>query len=87
MGEFIKSYRDLRAWQEGMNLAEACYRITQTFPREELYGIISQIRIGNQFPRAQARGPYKQKSSVDDWEVCMATAKVMKIPQIRIEST
>ncbi|NEP01624.1 MAG: four helix bundle protein [Symploca sp. SIO2E9] len=44
MGEPIKSYRDLRVWQEAMNLAEACYRTTKTFPREELYGMISQIR-------------------------------------------
>jgi four helix bundle protein len=40
----IRSYRDLRIWQEGMNIAEACYQITQTFPREEIYGMTSQIR-------------------------------------------
>ncbi len=27
-----------------MDLAEACYRITRQFPREELYGITAQIR-------------------------------------------
>jgi len=27
-----------------MNLAEASYKITQSFPREEIYGMISQIR-------------------------------------------
>ena len=27
-----------------MSLAETCYRLTQRFPREELYGITSQIR-------------------------------------------
>ncbi len=40
----IRSYRDLRIWQEGMNIAEACYQITKTFPREEIYGMTSQIR-------------------------------------------
>ena len=40
----IRSYRDLKVWQEGMNIAEACYQITKTFPREELYGMTSQIR-------------------------------------------
>lgn len=44
MGEPIKSYRGLRVWQEAMNLATACYRITKNFPREELYGMTSQIR-------------------------------------------
>lgn len=40
----IHSYRDLRVWQGAMDLAEACYRTTRQFPREELYGITAQIR-------------------------------------------
>ena len=44
MGEPVRSYRDLRVWVEAMNLAETAYRITKTFPREELYGMTSQIR-------------------------------------------
>ncbi len=43
MGE-IKSYRDLKVWQDGMTLAEGCYRFTAVFPREETYGLTSQIR-------------------------------------------
>jgi four helix bundle protein len=44
MGEPVRSYRNLRVWQEAVNLAEASYRITKIFPREELYGMTSQIR-------------------------------------------
>ena len=40
----IQSFRDLRVWQLGMDLAEACYRVTQGFPREESYGLTSQVR-------------------------------------------
>lgn len=40
----LESYRDLRVWQAGMDVAEACYRLTQSFPREEVYGLSSQIR-------------------------------------------
>jgi four helix bundle protein len=40
----IKSYRDLRVWQEAVNLAEVCYRLTTTFPKDELYGMTTQIR-------------------------------------------
>jgi four helix bundle protein len=40
----INSYRDLKVWQEGMDLAEECYRLTRRFPQEEMYGITSQIR-------------------------------------------
>ena len=37
-------YRDLEVWQKGMDLVEACYRLTISFPKEELYGLTSQIR-------------------------------------------
>jgi four helix bundle protein len=40
----INSYRDLRVWQDAMSLAEACYRLTREFPRDELFGLTSQIR-------------------------------------------
>ena len=40
----IRSYRDLRVWQEAIDLAEACYRATREFPKEELYGMTSQMR-------------------------------------------
>lgn len=44
MGESFRSYRDLQVWEGGMRLAEACYLTTKAFPREEIYGITSQIR-------------------------------------------
>ena len=40
----IQSYRDLKVWQIGMDLAEQCYLETRFFPKEEIYGMISQIR-------------------------------------------
>jgi four helix bundle protein len=40
----INSYRDLRVWQDAMTLAESCYRLTRQFPRDELFGLTSQIR-------------------------------------------
>jgi four helix bundle protein len=40
----IKSYRDLRVWQDSMALAELSYKLTQTFPREEMFGLTAQIR-------------------------------------------
>ena len=40
----IQSYRDLRVWQLAMDLVESCYRLTKTFPREEQFGLTSQIR-------------------------------------------
>jgi four helix bundle protein len=40
----IQSYRDLRIWQDAMSLTETCYSVTRTFPREEMFGLTSQIR-------------------------------------------
>ena len=39
-----RSYRDFVAWQKGMQLSVKVYELTRTFPREELYGMTSQIR-------------------------------------------
>jgi four helix bundle protein len=40
----IESYRDLRVWQAAMQLAKECYVLTKRFPREEMFGMTSQIR-------------------------------------------
>jgi four helix bundle protein len=40
----IRSHRDLIAWQKSMDLAVLIYEITKIFPREEIYGLTSQIR-------------------------------------------
>ena len=40
----IRSYRDLRVWKEGMDPAQMCYEATKAFPREEVYGMIAQVR-------------------------------------------
>ncbi len=39
-----KNYRDLIAWQKAMDFVEAVYRSSASFPREEMYGITSQLR-------------------------------------------
>jgi len=38
------SFRDLVVWQRAMQLTVAIYRLSQKFPREEIYGLTSQIR-------------------------------------------
>ena len=39
-----KSYRDLVVWQKSIALVTETYRITETFPRQEAYGLISQMQ-------------------------------------------
>jgi len=40
----IKSHRDLIVWQKAMDLVEAVYSATASFPREETFALTSQIR-------------------------------------------
>lgn len=39
-----KSFEDLTLWQKSMNLVEEVYKISSLFPKEEIYGLTSQIR-------------------------------------------
>jgi len=38
------SYRDLIVWRKSMDLAKQIYFVTKDFPKEEVYGLTSQIR-------------------------------------------
>ena len=38
------SYKDLKAWQRSMQLVQEIYRITLTFPKNETFGLTSQMR-------------------------------------------
>jgi len=40
----VSHFRDLHVWQRGMNLVEAVYRLSASFPKSELYGLTEQIR-------------------------------------------
>jgi four helix bundle protein len=40
----ISSFRDLRVWQQGVDLVGQVYRISQSFPKHEIYGLSSQMR-------------------------------------------
>ena len=39
-----KPHRNLLAWKKAMDLAVAIYDLTRRFPKEEMYGLISQLR-------------------------------------------
>jgi four helix bundle protein len=44
VGADIKSYRDLLVWQQAMDLAVSCYKFSKKFPKEDLFGLTSQLR-------------------------------------------
>jgi four helix bundle protein len=39
-----ESYRDVIAWQKGMSLVTEVYRVSQSFPQREMYGLAQQVR-------------------------------------------
>jgi len=40
----IKTYRDLVVWQKSMTLVTEIYKITKIFPKDEIYGLVTQMR-------------------------------------------
>jgi len=40
----IKNYKDLNIWKRSIELVEDIYKLTKSFPKEELYGLTSQMR-------------------------------------------
>ena len=53
----MKSHKDLHVWQKSIEFVTILYRITKIFPKEELYGLISQIRrAGISIPSNIAEG-------------------------------
>jgi four helix bundle protein len=39
-----RNYRDLQVWQRAMELARAIYAVTRVFPKDEMFGLTSQMR-------------------------------------------
>jgi hypothetical protein len=54
-GATVKDFHDLKVWQKAHQLTLAVYQITAAFPREELYGLTSQLR--DAVPRSQPISP------------------------------
>lgn len=44
MGQQINSYRDLIVWQKSIQLVKQVYNLSRDFPRQETYGLVSQMR-------------------------------------------
>lgn len=40
----VKTHKDLDVWRESMTLAKEVYKLTENFPKEEMFGLTSQMR-------------------------------------------
>lgn len=62
----ILNFTDLRVWQAGHALVISVYKITKAFPREELFGLVSQLRrasvsVTSNIAEGFGRQSYKEK--------------------------
>ena len=96
-GDAVNSYRDLRVWQNAMEIAEECYRITRNFPKDELYGMTSQIRrasvsiaaniaegYGRETPRAYANFLRTAQGSLKELETHLLLSQRVNILESKV---
>jgi len=84
----IDSYRDLRVWREAIDIAELCYRLTGVFPREEAYGLSSQIRrAGASIPAniAEGHGRENTRSFIQFLRIAQGSLKELETHLILAE--
>ena len=76
----ISSFRDLRVWQAGMDLAEHVYCLTGTFPKHELYGLAGQMqRAAVSVPSNIAEGHTKEHSKEYLQHLSIASASLAEL--------
>ena len=62
----MKSFRELRVWQESIDLAEVTYRYSEEFPRREHFGLAAQMRkAAVSVPSSIAEG--QGRRTTGDW--------------------
>lgn len=62
----IKSFTDLQVWQEAHKMVLAIYKITKKFPKQEIFGLVSQIcrasvSVTSNIAEGFSRRSYKEK--------------------------
>ena len=62
----METHKDLRVWHQGIELVTAVYLITKTYPKEEIFGLVSQMRraaisVPSNIAEGYARGTDREK--------------------------
>jgi four helix bundle protein len=61
----LKNFKELNVWQKAYNLCLMIYKITKAFPKEEVYGLVSQLRrVSVSIPSNIAEG-YGRNTTAD----------------------
>ena len=69
-GEKIKSFTDLDGWKEGHGLVLMIYKVTKSFPKDEIFNLTSQMRrcavsITSCIAEGFSRQSYKEKVKIN----------------------
>ena len=81
MATAINSYQDLKVWQRSMDLAVECYGLTKGFPKEEMYGLTSQVRRSAASIAANIAEGYGRESTgayVHDLKIAQGSLKELE---------
>ena len=62
----METHRDLRVWQQSIDFVSSIYLMTRSLPKEELFGLVSQMRraavsVPSNIAEGYARGTDKEK--------------------------
>jgi len=62
----METHKDLRVWQQSIELVSEIYMITKNFPKEEMFGLVSQMRraavsVPSNIAEGYARGTDREK--------------------------
>lgn len=65
MNKKIRNHKDLKVWKKSVDLVDNIYRITESFPNKEIYGLTNQLRrsavsIPSNIAEGAARGSKKE---------------------------
>ncbi|MBP3712332.1 MAG: four helix bundle protein [Bacteroidaceae bacterium] len=62
----METHKDLRVWQQSIEMVTSIYLLTRSFPKEELFGLVSQLRraavsVPSNIAEGYARSTDKEK--------------------------
>src|SRR6478736_5991607 len=75
-----KSFKDLIVWQKAHRLVLDVYKLTRSFPKEEIYGLTSQFRRSSVSVAANIAEAFKKRSNLDK-------ARILNIAQGSLSET
>jgi len=81
----MNNYKELKVWQKAIDLAESVYSITKSFPTEEKFGLISQLRrasvsVASNIAEGAGRntsGEFRQMLGIAYGSICEVEAQLI----------